>query len=269
MDNTDNYKKTEGSHMGHMSLFDKKYLQSKSLYDFSIKKTEKLVTALYMVTDCMDTDDAIKSKLRLLGIELLSKTHCLPSASTIDQSRIGSEALTHIQEIFSLVEIATTLGYVSEMNSLILKKEFTLLSEELGLRFASSSIILDDKLFTVEKISPEERNNIHPQFSVKDIYKGQAPKRTDYKMSFNTKNVLSNTSQTKGVLRSGSFMSKEDRALKIVSLLKDKKEVSIKDISNAFSDCSEKTIQRELNSLIAKGQIKKSGEKRWSRYMLG
>jgi predicted HTH transcriptional regulator len=44
--------------------------------------------------------------------------------------------------------------------------------------------------------------------------------------------------------------------------------ITIKDISNQFADCSEKTIQRELNLLILKGQIKKSGAKRWSRYKI-
>ena len=43
--------------------------------------------------------------------------------------------------------------------------------------------------------------------------------------------------------------------------------VSIKDISAQFTDCSEKTIQRELNDLVIKGRIKKSGSKRWSRYL--
>ena len=57
---------------------------------------------------------------------------------------------------------------------------------------------------------------------------------------------------------------------KILSLIKDvdttKSGVSIKDISSAFTDCGEKTIQRELNSLVAKGLVHKIGAKRWSRY---
>lgn len=44
--------------------------------------------------------------------------------------------------------------------------------------------------------------------------------------------------------------------------------ISIKDISNYISGCSEKTIQRELNALLEEGRIKKIGEKRWSRYLL-
>jgi predicted HTH transcriptional regulator len=66
---------------------------------------------------------------------------------------------------------------------------------------------------------------------------------------------------------------KRDRGDKILKTIKDlisksgKKDVSIKDISNSFN-CSEKTLQRELNDLVSKGQIKKLGSKRWSRYEL-
>ncbi len=62
------------------------------------------------------------------------------------------------------------------------------------------------------------------------------------------------------------LLDKEGRVSKILGIIKDKKEVSIKDISIAFTDYSEKTIQRELNALVAKGTIKKIGAKRWSRY---
>jgi DeoR/GlpR family transcriptional regulator of sugar metabolism len=61
--------------------------------------------------------------------------------------------------------------------------------------------------------------------------------------------------------------SKQDRTAKILALIKDKKDLSIKDVSIAFTDCSEKTIQRELNTLVSKGHIRKVGSKRWSRYL--
>lgn len=44
--------------------------------------------------------------------------------------------------------------------------------------------------------------------------------------------------------------------------------VSIKEISQKVLGCSEKTIQRELNSLLEEKIIRKEGEKRWSRYYI-
>ena len=44
------------------------------------------------------------------------------------------------------------------------------------------------------------------------------------------------------------------------------KEYSVKDISSFVTDCSEKTIQRELLSLVSLGTLGKTGERRWSKY---
>lgn len=259
MDNSQNIKKTDNTPYGQIGLSDKRYLQNKSTYTFAIKKTEKLITALYMVTDCMEAEDALKSKLRLLGIELLSYTHRLPLLGSFDQESTGSLALARIQEIFSLIEIAHNLGYVSEMNAEILKKEFNILADELGLRQTTKALILSDDLFTVEKEDIE---------SIKD-------KRTDLEMSFINKSVLYNKHNEFLPKQKPQDLEKikQERTNKILYIIKDKQSLSggelgasIKDISIAFTDCSEKTIQRELNSLVLKGQIKKIGSKRWSRY---
>lgn len=57
-----------------------------------------------------------------------------------------------------------------------------------------------------------------------------------------------------------------DRAERIKTVLEAKPQASIKDIAEVITDVSEKTIQRELNSLIEKGQVIREGERRWSKY---
>lgn len=57
-----------------------------------------------------------------------------------------------------------------------------------------------------------------------------------------------------------------DRAERIKTVLEAKPQATIKDIAEVITDVSEKTIQRELNSLIEKGQVQREGERRWSRY---
>jgi len=44
--------------------------------------------------------------------------------------------------------------------------------------------------------------------------------------------------------------------------------LTIKDFTKNIKDCSEKTIQRELLAMVAKGVLKKEGERRWSKYFL-
>ena len=59
-----------------------------------------------------------------------------------------------------------------------------------------------------------------------------------------------------------------NRKTTILTFIKQNKEVAIKDIVLYMGNCSEKTVQRELNDLIAENLIKKVGDRRWSRYSL-
>jgi hypothetical protein len=72
-----------------------------------------------------------------------------------------------------------------------------------------------------------------------------------------------------GDISSDAFMvysQLTDRAERIRTVLEAKPQATIKDISEIITDVSEKTIQRELNSLIEKGQVVREGERRWSKY---
>lgn len=262
------------------NVSDNKSLSNMPIYDFANKKTEKLVTALYMVTDCMDTDDAIKSKLRLLGVKLLSDMYELNTLSPMDKHVHIPVSLVHIYEILSFIEIAYTIGFISEMNTDILKKEFNFLASELKsyqIKDKHFTFTLDNEMFNVS--SSNGNQNLMPtgQQDIKD-------KRTILNtMSFmNKRSPLENSSMNKKTNFNGlSFIEKENRSNKILTLVKDFSKgqkigdklnnnigISIKDISLSFTDCSEKTIQRELNSLVSKGQLKKIGAKRWSRYSI-
>ncbi len=63
-------------------------------------------------------------------------------------------------------------------------------------------------------------------------------------------------------------MRHKDRRARILALLQTRERVSIKDVVREITDCSEKTIQRELAALVAQGVLKKEGERRWSTYTL-
>ena len=60
----------------------------------------------------------------------------------------------------------------------------------------------------------------------------------------------------------------KSRRERVVEVLKDKGPVTIKDITDVVTDCSEKTIQRELMSLIKDNMVHREGERRWSKYSL-
>ena len=61
---------------------------------------------------------------------------------------------------------------------------------------------------------------------------------------------------------------KNGRKDTILAVLKEKGPSDIKDISGIIREVSEKTIQRELQSLIDLGKVKKTGERRWTTYQI-
>lgn len=62
---------------------------------------------------------------------------------------------------------------------------------------------------------------------------------------------------------------KASRKETILKIIKEKDNCSIKDISNKLPNVSEKTIQRELISMIEEGVISRMGDRRWSTYSIG
>lgn len=255
-------------------------INTKAYSEFAIKKTEKLVTALYMVTDCMDREDGMKIRLRTLGVDLLSSSHSFGISTPYDKQHSIDKSNSHISEILSLIEIANTMGFVSEMNANILKKEFNILRTEMA-RFEEKNTVnkssvkkvyshnqafLSEQSFGVQLPVYKEAPLLPSKFWQEDSYKGQ--KDSSFVLY---KNNIKDTSKTSKNI----VINKEERSQKMIELIKQKGDqpsglagISIKDISFAFTDCSEKTIQRELNNLVSKGLLKKTGSKRWSRYSI-
>jgi hypothetical protein len=241
------------------------------LYEYVHKKTAKIVTALYMVTDYMEDAEPLKSKLRVIGVNLLSDMYTLSMISPVERDAHISTTLVRIYELLSFIEIANTIGFISDMNTAILKRELVNLTKEIEEPQSKDkhfAFALDEQMFAVEngELSEAAGETLSSKGHLKD----------SYTVSDKTKNILSRLSViSKSHAQGSPAVSKDDRSSKILYLLKDKSTgpasllgVSIKDISVQMTDCSEKTIQRELNSLVAKNQVIKIGEKRWSRYRL-
>ncbi len=273
MNDQKDIQKTDIHTYGHTSMSDTKSVENKGIYAFANKKTEKLVTAMYMVTDCMGAGDALKSKLRILGVELLSDTYKLATLSPLDIEAHISATLTRVHETLSFIEIAATIGFISDMNASILKREFATLAGELQSHLSKDShftFSLNQSMFETEEVSPlAHTSQIHTD-SIGHTFKktliGMSVGNS-YKTS-NSKNILTKKERNPADLEK----TKEERIKRIFKIIKDIPAghlgASIKDISTSFTDCSEKTIQRELNSLVSKGLLKKTGSKRWSRYSI-
>ena len=238
-----------------------------SFYSKFSNKINKLITALYMVTDIMDKEEPLRGKLRSLGVNVISDTHSITSHTD-----------KKIAEILSFLEIASVVGMISEMNFSILKKEFTELRQSIeessrsSLLFGGQTSLSDFLKSSPERPTSSGRTGIG-QFKQARI--GVQKGSTLMQALSDRIPSLSDTHNP------GNYnVLKDQRRQEIIKIIKNKVEangsnfygLTITDIKNlatgALTASGEKTLQRELVSMVQDGVLKKIGDKRWSKYFL-
>ncbi len=258
------------------------------------KKCERLATAIYLVTNFLSDTEPMKPRLRTLSLELVRDASLVKNGSQTVEANVLEALRSNIQETLSLFELAFIAGLVSEMNFTILKREYASLRDTIEVKKTSresrTDTILSDDFFNTPdpaSHSPQGRASMRPSprpdlyVSAPNIPKGHSIGQTTTTMSDRNVSASSPRSDLKKLepkvsppyvpsyaSRATTDVAKESRRLRILKLVKDNREVTIKDIATHFADLSEKTIQRELVSLVESGVLKKFGERRWSRYAL-
>jgi DNA-binding HxlR family transcriptional regulator len=248
---------------------------SNSLMDISFPisytKTNKLITALYMVTDIIDREEPIKNKLRILGTEIISDIHNATLARTV--------LATRINEVVSFLDIASAMNFISEMNCNILKKEFLALRGSVQEYVNKKPEWLDDLLADHKSIGHAESSNGHQTRTRIGVQKGSTllkalSDKSHLLINHNNKN--SGYSAPVQSRAQGFDIVKKERRFNIIRVIKNSGgSATIKDVREKINNnldgsvaYSEKTLQRELVSMTKDGVLEKTGEKRWSRYFI-
>lgn len=254
-----------------------------SFLSISYTKTNKLITALYMVTDIVDKTEPIRNKLRHLGAEIISDIHCVPS-----------DACNKIAETVSFLNIASAMNLISEMNCNILKKEFLDLSQCIKECTHAKPSWLEE--FLIHSPLPESSDlksgagglNFSSPFRPRSEHPGRGEldskghTRIGVQKGSTLLKALSDKTQHLSDNRSVSedrnqfYILKKKRRDDIVKIIKDNNgNATIKDVKEKIDIgmpdgvfYSEKTLQRELMSMTKEGILNKAGEKRWSRYFI-
>jgi len=265
---------------------DSGWINSKTMsFSLTYRKSNKLISALYMVTDIMDKDEPLRSKLRNLGANIISDIHSFNKGQVF-----VNQINNRVSEVLSFLEIASSIGIISEMNSGILTKEFIELRK------------------SIPEIDPKNEGNWLEEFMKEDPYltsplikgrnkesvfsKGQISTRigvqkgstllkalSDRIPDLSRTNKMGNINNNSLIKNSNIDVLKNKRREEIILVIKDKMKnstnfdgVTITEIKSngheALTSCGEKTLQRELVSMVLSGVLKKTGEKRWSKYLL-
>ena len=192
--------------------------QSSELKDIRDKKTERITSALYLVTNFLSDNDPIKWQIREKALNILL---------------IGDEALSYITDLLKLIDVALYDRHSSPMNLSILREEYLRLVD------------------LIKRESADLETLVGPRSGATPSFGTPLAGRKDEKFSQKNKKISA---------------SKTDRQATVLNFLTTGVWSSIREIAKNLPNFSGKTVQRELNALVAAGLVKKTGERRWSRY---
>ncbi|HMO79048.1 MAG TPA: hypothetical protein PJ997_02690 [Candidatus Paceibacterota bacterium] len=279
-------------HLSELAIF-----KDKS-FNHIFNKTEKLSTALYMITNFMSAQEPLKWQIRDTSLKMLNSVMSLNKVSLSERDIVMREITGYLFEVKSLFGIAFRSGFISMMNFEIVDNELHRLAEFIA-EYDCDKLSMNSNLFAdsfwekgtlavdnfsddvfgknEKNIKDKEFDNKSKNFIKDRIVKKEAQfKKTDFAHKGQIQNKVPNfvlkdiraSDLNNQISKKAKEIKINNRRESILKIIKDLGEVSIKDIGERINDCSEKTLQRELINLVLEGVLKKEGDRRWSKYSL-
>ena len=218
---------------------------------FMYKKAERLAKALCLIAPAFTESSSLRCRIDEIAIGLIDAAILPVSAARDALSR-------HLLTLSSILSMARTTGLLSPMNAELISRETHFLLQEVA-AYEEPQISFDEAptLSNIAKVALKQETILHSAES----------KRIDSTHAVRGEQ----SSRDKGHIKDTARLSGnriKDRQEAVMSVIRNKGSVSIKDISGMIRGVSEKTIQRELLALIEQGIVLKRGERRWSTYSL-
>ncbi len=207
---------------------------------FIYKKAERLAKVIHIITPAFSETPALRNRIDLIAVGLIDSAVLSPIYS---QDALARELLA----LSSVLSIARTSGMLSIMNVNLIEEEVHALLQEIA-TYEEPHISLDEVP------------------SIAELAKASSSRRV---VRSDSRRTVTNIKSNKTVrANKGQNNIKDKRIEAILSIIRVKGRVYIKDISTSIRDVSEKTIQRELTALVSKGILIRNGKRRWTSYEL-
>ena len=211
--------------------------------DRAYRRAERLVAALFLVTNHIPADEPIRVSIRSGALRLLEDVLSVRSEMRTESENVVA-CRASIRNQISLVRVLAVGGFLSIQNANTMIAGL----DELGSFLSSSqgSPLSDMYALSHESITDIREGHIKDTHALKD--------KADIKDIVQTSDTPS--------LKKGIHVREEA----VLAVLRSGGELGIRDIAANLPEYSEKMIQRHLVDLIVAGRVKKEGLKRWSRY---
>lgn len=216
----------------------------KEYYSSIYKKTEKVVCAVFAITDIPKEKDNITDVITDTRRVAKESLVCVVDFMSFGGARF-EDVVRALLTLRSLLQVLSTLRAVrGELVDVVAReidgviKNLSLLQKETRGEGALDS---NEQPVFVEAVTAHRKPSVFSSA------------------------VIARPRSSEGVVSSTTSVGRRER---ILDIMRTRGVVSIKDISDIITDCSEKTIQRDLMDMIKDNVIQKEGERRWSKYSL-
>jgi DNA-binding transcriptional ArsR family regulator len=219
-------------------------LHNEDYFKYIFKKTEKIVSAVFYTTRGLSEE--IQKDILVLHVEEKSLSLTILLEKTLGASR------THQVRLLEELRIA-------------------LIALESALVMLTTGRVLREDLFDVFRHEIGSLQRVLREYTRET---GHHPLETPFEIAPRSIARRERATASRERVMGGDAITTNpspntpNRRERIMGIIKDKGHVTIKDVSTAITDVSEKTIQRELMSLISDRIIVKEGERRWSKYSI-
>lgn len=248
-----------------------KLLGNEDYLVYVFNKTERIVSAIYLVTNLLTDFETIKYHIRQKCSELVPLTIKAAHTNLFQRRECLLSMLSIMIEVKTYLSVLTRSGAVSEMNFIIINDEIVnLLSIVNSLEtnpVSSEAVSLGKEYFTFDEL----RNSDSPDFREDANTKPTNEVRNTPIKAGEIAEVpfIKDVQKDKSSSRVSEVNDKRDLRKKLIlSLISRKGIVTVSDVAKIIKDCSEKTIQREMQHMADSDVLEKSGERRWTRYFL-
>ncbi|KKT57673.1 MAG: hypothetical protein UW81_C0008G0002 [Candidatus Giovannonibacteria bacterium GW2011_GWC2_44_9] len=202
-----------------------------NMFDELKQRALKITEALYRTTDLFSDAEPLKWALRKEALEVLNVK---------PQDVVLLEAT--VKNILLKLELAACGTFISKKNFDVLGREYKSLLEEVMSGKSDYRHLLDTILMDIKSNGRADTSIGHIEVKSKSAVVLKPSNRPTF--------------------RSG-------RQETLISTLKEKGRLSVGDLAKALGEpVSDKTVQRELTTLVASGAVKQDGDKRWRRYFI-
>lgn len=200
----------------------------------ALSKYTEITNAVYKLLEFFPEDEPLKNKTKEKALEIMENLVLVslpdnPHPNAVQKGKAAIQALKDVEIIKGYLSLGRVRGWINDLNLMILFKEYDKIKEEI--RPAAEFV---------------QRGTLREETEL-------GFRKTGHKTSVD--NNVDNQGQI--ISFDGALTGRQD---KILEILNNQEKAQVADFKKFLPDISKRTLRRDLDNLLKKGKIVRSGE---------